>query len=144
MHWQSCRKLLIIGAMLTDSFPSWVLALILALQVKHFICDGPLQTLQMVKDKSIYGKPMGLAHAGIHLVGTALVATLFGLPLFTVAKLAVAEGLIHYHIDYFKERLVKGMDWRTPDASYWWALTGDQALHHASYVLLAAWAAFTL
>ncbi len=36
-----------------------VLLFVLLLQAKHFICDGPLQTKDMVHDKGIYGQPLG-------------------------------------------------------------------------------------
>ena len=52
-----------------------VVALLLA---KHFICDFVLQTPYQIRNKSIYGHPGGLLHAGIHAAATALV--LLGLP----------------------------------------------------------------
>jgi hypothetical protein len=119
------------------------LLMILGLQLKHVICDGPLQTLQMVKDKSHYGKPYGLVHAIIQGMGTGLVFTLLGLPLSTVGALAVLDGIIHYHVDYLKENIVKRNGWTTQDGPFWWALTTDQTLHHMTYVLLA-WVAFKL
>ncbi len=118
--------------------PSLLLGLMLALQVKHFICDGPLQTRAMVEGKRVYGEPMGLLHAGIHLVGTLLVLVVFGLPLWFVAAFAGAEAILHYHIDFTKERIVKGAAWTFTDAYFWWAFTGDQVLHHMTYLAIAA------
>lgn len=114
---------------------------IAALQVKHFICDGPLQTLAMVQGKSHYGRPIGLLHALIHAVGTAVVLTGFGVPLALVLKLALLDGALHYHIDFTKENTVKMQGWKASDGPFWWAFTADQTLHHMSYVLLA-WLAF--
>jgi Protein of unknown function (DUF3307) len=111
------------------------------LQVKHMICDGPLQTLRMVQDKSHYGRPQGLLHALIHVAGTALVLLLFGLPVVTVLWLGALELVVHYHIDYAKENIVKAMRWTHRDGPYWWAITTDQGLHHLSYVVFV-WLAF--
>jgi hypothetical protein len=117
------------------------LLMILGLQLKHLICDGPLQTLQMVQDKSSYLKPQGLFHAAIHTGGSFLVFWLLGLPFATSLALAVLDGVIHYHVDFFKENLVKQKGWSTNDGPFWWALTADQTLHHMTYVLLT-WLAF--
>jgi hypothetical protein len=115
--------------------------MILGLQLKHVLCDGPLQTLQMVRDKSSYLKPQGLFHAAIHLGGSFLVFWFVGLPFAISAALAALDGLIHYHIDFLKENLVKQKGWSTNDSPFWWALTTDQTLHHMTYVLLT-WLAF--
>ncbi len=120
-----------------------ILILIFLLQIKHFICDGPLQTLAMVNGKGVYCKPIGLSHGLIHGVGTGLMLAIMGFPLILVLKLALLEGVLHYHIDFLKERLVRINGWGYSDSSYWWALTGDQTLHHMTY-LLVAWLTFTL
>jgi hypothetical protein len=115
---------------------AFVLGLIVGLQVKHVICDGPLQTLRMVQDKSHYGRPFGLIHALIHAIGTAIVLLSFGLPFSFSVSLAALDGAIHYHVDYFKNNLVRAMSWTTTDGPYWWAFTADQTLHHMTYILL--------
>jgi hypothetical protein len=123
-----------------DGF-SYALLVLVALQVKHLLCDGPLQTSRMVTDKSFYGKPHGIYHAALHMAGTALVLLLFGMPLQLLAILAIMDGVIHYHIDYFKNNIVRAKSWTTPDPPYWWAFTADQMLHHMTYVLII-WLAF--
>jgi Protein of unknown function (DUF3307) len=133
--WQGRAKLLMAGPM--DNTLLAPLLLIGLLQVKHMICDGPLQTLRMVQDKSIYGRPMGLLHALIHVIGSALVYVMFGIGPSVMAYLLLLEFAIHYHIDYTKENIVKAMKWTTSDGPYWWAITTDQGLHHMSYLLLA-------
>jgi Protein of unknown function (DUF3307) len=112
------------------------LLIILGLQLKHIICDGPLQTVQMVRDKSVYAKPLGLLHAGIHVVGSFVVFVFAGLPFGLCFGLAALDGLIHYHADFIKENIVKFKKWGTIDGPFWWALTTDQAVHHMTYVLL--------
>ncbi len=112
------------------------LLLLVALQVKHVICDGPLQTVLMVRDKSIYGKPNGLLHGFIHAAGCFVVLGLWGLPLTLVASLALLDGVIHYHVDFTKENLMKRIGWGYSDGPFWWSIITDQTLHHMTYVLL--------
>ncbi len=110
--------------------------LLLALQAKHVICDGPLQTVQMVRDKSVYGKPRGVAHALIHCLGSFGVLVAAGVPVVFTAQLVTFEFFVHYHIDYIKEKFVKYNGWYHSDGPFWWALILDQALHHMTYLLL--------
>lgn len=115
-----------------------ILVLVLLFQLKHAICDGLLQTSWMLTQKGIYGKPGGLAHAGLHLAGSFLALVLFGETLALAAALALADALAHYHIDYFKEMLAKRKGWTPRDSYFWWLLTADQALHHFTYLAMAA------
>jgi hypothetical protein len=115
-----------------------VLALLLALQAKHFLCDGPLQSRAMIAAKGNYGAALGLAHAGMHGLGSLLVLWGFGLGIGWATGLAAAEALVHYHLDHGKERLVKAMGWTPRQTQFWWALGLDQALHQASYLAIAA------
>lgn len=118
-----------------------ILAFIALLQIKHVICDGPLQTLPMVKAKRHYLRPLGLSHAAIHAGGTFVVALAFGLgPLFAL-QLAIVDAVIHYHIDFSKENIVHNRGWVETQGPFWWSFTTDQALHHMTYLLLA-WLAF--
>jgi hypothetical protein len=113
-----------------------ILALLAMLQVKHAICDGPLQTLRMVQEKGIYGKPWGLIHSGLHGVGTLIVFLIFGLALLPALLLSLAETVVHYQIDFVKESLVRRNNWTQDKAVYWWALMGDQLMHHLTYIAL--------
>ncbi len=113
------------------------LAFVACLQIKHFICDGPLQTLAMVKAKGFYGRKQGVIHALVHGAGTSVVLMLFATPPALAGLLVVLDIVLHYHIDYGKERLVRQQAWTVNDNYFWWALTGDQVLHHLTYLLLA-------
>jgi hypothetical protein len=117
------------------------LLLLLALQLKHVVCDGPLQTARMVREKSGYGKPQGLLHALVHVFGSGVVLYLWGFPLPLVAGLAGLDGIIHYHVDYVKENTVRAMGWGPVAGPFWWAIIADQALHHMTSILLV-WLAF--
>ena len=115
-----------------------VLLLILLLQIKHFICDGLLQTKAMVDGKSIYGNRLGLLHAGIHGLGSLAAFAWFGLDWKMVFALAIADMVVHYHIDFTKENIVKINGWTTTAREFWWALAADQFLHHLTYLALTA------
>ncbi|MFO1033056.1 MAG: DUF3307 domain-containing protein [Hyphomicrobiales bacterium] len=119
-----------------------LLVLIALLQFKHFVADGPLQTAAMVRDKGHYGRPLGLLHAGLHGVGTAIALLVAGVGLKLTVVLAVMDTLIHYHVDFSKETLVRLAGWTPKDAPFWWAISADQLLHQYTY-LLVAWIVFT-
>lgn len=119
-----------------STLPVSALLFAAALMVKHVICDGPLQTLAMVKAKRHYGRPLGLVHAAIQMAGTFLIGLLFGLGPQTAVLLALLDGALHYHIDFAKENLVGLKSWTPADGPFWWAMTTDQALHHLTYLLL--------
>ncbi|MBI2719204.1 MAG: DUF3307 domain-containing protein [Rhizobiales bacterium] len=115
-----------------------ILLLVFFLEMKHFVCDGPLQTSKMVVGKAIYGNVFGLIHAGLHGVASLIVLDLFGMSWWPALPIALAEGAIHYHIDFFKENLVRWAGWTVRDRLFWWTLAGDQSLHHFTYIAMAA------
>ena len=106
------------------------------LQLKHFICDGPLQTLAMVKSKSIYGAPLGILHSALHGLGTGLVFLIATFSPIVAIGLAVLDLTIHYHVDFTKENVIKYFGWNTNNAQFWWALSADQTIHQFTYLLL--------
>jgi Protein of unknown function (DUF3307) len=114
-----------------------VFVLIAALQAKHFICDGPLQTKAMVISKSKYGDRLGLVHALLHGIGTLAVLAVAGFNFNVVLALAVLDFALHYHIDYLKENLVRQAGLTVQDAKFWWALSADQTLHQLTYLAIA-------
>ena len=126
---------------MTISDLNYLLLFVAGLQVKHAICDGPLQTLPMIKGKRIYLGPLGLAHAAIHAAGTLLVMALAGVPLQLALMLAVVDFAIHYHVDFGKEYALRKSGWTTTDSYFWWAYGTDQMLHQLTYLLLV-WLAF--
>ena len=114
-----------------------VLVFLVLFQVKHFICDGPLQTSAMVRDKGFYGRRLGLLHAGIHGSGALVALLLFGLPLKLALSLALLDFAVHYHVDFSKEQIVRRAGWTTSVSQFWWALSADQMIHQLTYLLLA-------
>ncbi|MGE0499555.1 MAG: DUF3307 domain-containing protein [Rhizobiaceae bacterium] len=113
--------------------------LVALLLVKHYVCDFLLQTPIQIRSKGIYGHPGGLLHAAIHVAGTALVA----FPFMTAGMLAIAllaEFVIHYHLDWGKERVGRLLA-KPSGPGYWSLFGGDQLLHQLTYVGMAVWAA---
>ncbi|MDE2446173.1 MAG: DUF3307 domain-containing protein [Alphaproteobacteria bacterium] len=106
--------------------------------MKHFVCDGPLQTKTMVDQKSIYGAWQGILHSGLHGIGTGVVFIGAGQSISWVFGMALLDFVIHYHVDFSKENIVKYFRWGTSDAKFWWALSADQMIHQLTYLLLAA------
>ncbi len=120
-------------------------AFLILLQVKHFVCDFPLQGPFQYKNKGTYGHPGGLLHAGIHMLGTIAVFAACG---FTwtpdILLIVVIEPLIHYHIDWAKMRLNAHFGWGpTTSERFWWLLGFDQLLHQLTYVWMI-WSVMTL
>jgi hypothetical protein len=116
--------------------PWSVLLLLTGLQLKHVVCDGPLQTLAMVTGKVNYGNPVGLGHSLIHAAGSLGVLLLLQVPAGMALPLAAADGAIHYHIDFIKENLVKSYKLSSRDRRFWWWLAADQGLHHLTYICM--------
>jgi Protein of unknown function (DUF3307) len=120
-----------------------ILLLIAALQLKHFTCDGPLQTKAMVVSKSHYGQAQGVLHAFLHGIGSVILFGLFGVPIVTSLVLSLLDIVLHYHIDYIKENIVKLFRWSTEDPYFWWAISADQMLHQFTYLVMVGFAITT-
>lgn len=125
-----------------------ILLLVSLLLLKHFLCDFVLQTDYQVRWKGVYGHVGGVIHAGAHAVGTAIVLIPFslggaalGLGAGTIAAICVAEFVIHYHVDFVKERVTRANGWGPAQRLFWIALGADQFVHAQTYVAIALWAA---
>ena len=114
-----------------------ILLLLALLQLKHALCDGPFQTYRMVRQKGCYGNPAGLAHAGLHGAGSFIAVFLFGMAAIPALALAAADAVIHYHIDFAKETIVRRNGWTPDGPRFWWAFMTDQLLHQLTYLAMA-------
>lgn len=79
----------------------WVLLVIY--QVKHFVCDYPLQGRFMLGKFLPYPKfilPL-LAHSAVHAVATFMIAVCFK-PVWVAALLGLLDGAIHFGVDRVK------------------------------------------
>ena len=50
----------------------------------------------------------------------------------------IAEFVVHYHIDWGKERVVRHFDWRE-GARFWNAIGFDQLLHGLTYLAIVVY-----
>ncbi len=107
------------------------------LQVKHFVCDYPLQTHYQLKNKGRYGHPGGIIHSSIQALGT-MVAFIAVTPTLALgAAIVVGEFLVHYHIDWAKANFIRRAGYTADESPFWWAIGADQLAHHLTYVAIA-------
>ena len=128
--------------------PVAALAILFGLQLKHFVFDFVFQSDWQVRNKGRYGHPGGLVHAGLHGLGTlgVMMVAVSATPLAPLLALqvALADYVIHYHVDFLKARLSRRLR-LTPDRhGFWIALGADQAAHHATYLGLVAFIVLTV
>jgi hypothetical protein len=115
-----------------------LLLVFVVLQTKHFICDYPLQTLWMIKNKGTYGHPGGIIHSGIHALATTTAFLILTPTLLVGLGIMAGEFLLHYHIDWGKEQIIRRAHVTATDREFWWAIGFDQLLHHLTYIAIAA------
>ena len=115
-----------------------VILLLALFGVKHFICDFLLQYPYMLAQKGSYGAIGGIAHAITHAVGTLIVLVLvlpWGLSAHIAALiLSIFDGISHYHIDWAKQQLNKGLT--VADRMFWVWFGADQGLHYLTYIAI--------
>jgi hypothetical protein len=118
-----------------------IICILLALfGIKHFICDFVLQNGNMLADKGMYMAPGGRNHAAIHALGTVIILFLIlpwdiGAHIFAII-LGIFDGILHYHIDWAKTNLSRGL---TPaDRKFWIWFGADQGLHYLTYIAIIA------
>lgn len=115
---------------------SLVILLLALFGIKHFICDFLLQFSYMQKSKGIYGGAGGIHHAGIHGIFTFLIL------IFLVPHIAfwaaLTDFVAHYHIDWAKQKLIRGLT--IADRNFWILFGLDQCLHYLTYIGIIGWA----
>lgn len=115
------------------------LAAVAVLMFKHAVADFFLQSSYQYMNKGTYGHPGGLIHSGIHVALTPLVYLVLAPgSLLLAGLLAIGEFVTHYHIDWLKERIVRGNGWAAQDSGFWYALGTDQFVHGLTYLLMVA------
>ena len=94
----------------------------------------------MLAEKGQYGARGGIEHAAAHALGTMFVLDLvfsWSLANHIVALvLGFLDGVIHYHIDWVKQQLNRGLT--AADRMFWVWLGADQGLHYLTYILIIA------
>ena len=100
--------------------------------IKHFIADFALQFNYMIGEKGQYGADGGIHHAAVHAAFTFLILVFFAQSANDIIVLALADGVVHYHIDWCKQQLNRGLT--TADHMFWVWMGADQALHYLTYI----------
>jgi hypothetical protein len=92
----------------------------------------------MLAQKGTYGARGGLEHALIHALGTfvVLILALSWDPFvhFLAVVLGLFDGVVHYHIDWLKQQLNRGLT--TTDRMFWVWFGADQGLHYLTYIAI--------
>jgi hypothetical protein len=88
--------------------------------------------------RKLPGQLGGAVHAGVHAIGTIVVATAFVYPLtITTLLIALFDGIAHYLIDGAKSKLNNYYGVAPTNSEYFWRLMGlDQLLHYLTYVII--------
>ena len=108
--------------------------LLVLFQLKHFICDYPLQGKFMLgKFKEGYAFILPLAaHAAVQASGTFLIVSCFNINLWWLAPL---DFILHFIVDRLKaDKRLLGR-WPPTQSYFWWVLGFDQLLHHLFDIL---------
>ncbi len=111
---------------------------LVVLLLKHMLADFFFQTRFQHQNKGKYGHPGGLLHAGIHTILTTPVFVVLPVDLSLAQLVLIGEFLIHYHIDWTKEKVVRSAGWTTTTNQFWQAIGVDQFLHGLTYVVIVA------
>ena len=115
-----------------------IIIVLVLLQVKHFIADFWLQFPYMIEEKGTYLAEGGRHHALVHTAGTFLtLAFVMSDSVELAVYLAFLDGFIHYHIDWAKQQLNRGLT--VQDRMFWFYLGLDQGLHYLTYIAIVAW-----
>lgn len=121
---------------MTEPFAA-LLVVFTILQIKHFICDYPLQTHYQLNNKGIYGHPGGIIHSAIHAIATMTVFIVVTPTLALGAAIVVGEFLVHYHVDWAKDQFIRHKGYDVKRDQFWWAIGADQMVHQLTYVAIA-------
>ena len=114
-----------------------ILLLLLLLQVKHWYADFKIQTYMQTVKKGVWLHPVGISHSMEHMVCSMLALLLFGafvvINPITVIWLCIAEGILHYIIDFVK---VKYGCKDSTKPLFWTQFGLDQLAHQITYLLM--------
>ena len=118
---------------------SSIFLLLVIYQLKHFICDYPLQNAYMLGKfkESGWVKPL-LAHTGIHDIATFLIAFAFTNLFFLSLSLAAFDLVVHFIMDRVKASPKMLGRFDIKDKRFWWSLGLDQMVHHLTHYAIIA------
>lgn len=111
-----------------------LLIVLVALQVKHFLCDYPLQNQYMLRkaNEKDWAIPL-FAHSLVHSIGTFIIFLYFGIGIALL--FSVIDLVLHFIVDRIKASPNIGNRWTIDKPQFWWALGLDQMAHHIINIL---------
>ena len=119
-----------------------IFILLIAFQIKHFLCDYPLQGQYMLgKFKGGWDWVMPLtSHALVHSMATLIICYAYmflngGEAIIAVA-LAAMDFAAHFIVDRIKASPKLGGRLNMYNPKFWWALGADQSAHHLTHYLI--------
>jgi len=114
-----------------------IFILLILFQVKHFLCDYPLQNAYMLGKfkKSGWELPL-LSHSAVHGLYTFAITAGFTSNLLLSTVLALLDTLIHFIVDRLKAHPDIGGRYTQDNPKFWWCLGADQMTHHLTHYLL--------
>lgn len=115
---------------------TYILQLLILLQIKHWFVDFVNQSDAEVASKGKYGEFTGMWHSIKHgLLTTGCVFFITGLPYILYAIImGIIDFATHYHIDWLKMNY-GNRDIKTP--AFWNHLGLDQMAHQVVYLMIA-------
>ena len=121
-----------------------IFTLLVVFQIKHWLCDYPLQFQFMLKKFQRKGWVLPLAyHAGMHSLFTTTIASVYFLiaqPSFEYTNIVVLLGLLDFTIHFITDRVKAHPDlggrYKIDNPKFWWSLGADQSIHHLTHYLI--------
>ena len=113
-----------------------ILILLVVFQIKHFICDYPLQIKYMLgkMNKTGWIFPL-LFHSAVHAFGTFVIVSFYNI--YLAIYLALIDLVLHFIVDRLKASPKIGGRFKPEQQYFWWSLGADQMTHHIiNYVFI--------
>lgn len=109
-----------------------MLELLILLMIKHAVADLLLQTIRPPADKTDYFNRGLHWHSFDHSILTLIVLIHF-VDWDIAIALALADYIIHLHIDFIKSTICARINITRQDVNYWRIQTLDQIAHYLTY-----------
>ncbi len=110
--------------------------LLVLFEIKHFVCDYPLQTSFMLKKAQKNGWALPLAlHCAVH-GSFAFLISIFFTTVNVALLIFILDFVIHFAMDRVKASPNMLGKYHISEAKFWSALGFDQAVHHLTNFLL--------
>lgn len=118
-----------------------IFILLVVFQIKHFLCDYPLQTQYMLKKGQHTGWEIPLfLHASTHALGTGVITGFYFLikdPLYNYTNLVLGlmtiDLIVHFIVDRIKAHPKLGGIFKPNNPKFWYSLGLDQMIHHLTH-----------